>query len=647
MIDYRGEKFLDKLYSELYVSNEVKHTKTSKDSKEQGIRKYLNRIEEAHLIATNRNKKEILKRLYYDKYVIKEENINNSLTKKEKQNIISIQRKSLSNWIDYLTEETTYPMWIKYWIFQGMLKIGTYDEVSDTYQKRSEKTTSKFIDVNPEIIAHCVSYLMKCINKEKITDEDIKKIVLVGNFSKLYNLFEKEYKKNIIVKSNSNDGVWIKYNQGNKEDANKLCESLQNKNTGWCTAAYDIALVQICGPYKGNPHGGDFYVYYTKDDNNEYKMPRIAIRMENKDRIGEIRGIGVSQSLEEDMKVVLEEKLREMTFIKEEDIKENLNILDDIKELTTINKKIGNNIELTNDEINDLYSKKFSFGLYQDEKVDKIISKRNILDDMKYIKDTEKKADAYYKYIFKITTKQELESALDVDKFLIEYASFDLRSDKNYMLELTKKYSFSFAKFVSDELKDDEEYIIESCKYGGMTLLHASDRIKDNINVVKEAIKTNPYSLAYASINLQINMDLLRQVIKIEPSYFSNVLKDKINIKDFKELTLLAVSKNGLLLKYAGELNDDDEVVQTSLKQNILALEYASDKYKSDRSFALDCVKKQGKLIAVLDEKLQNDDEIIFEALNQDLESKKYIPKEKLEENDIKMLIERLTPKEK
>ena len=52
-----------------------------------------------------------------------------------------------------------------------------------------------------------------------------------------------------------------------------LVESLKGYNTGWCTAGESTAKTQL--------QGGDFYVYYTLDENDEYKVPRIAIRMEN------------------------------------------------------------------------------------------------------------------------------------------------------------------------------------------------------------------------------------------------------------------------------------------------------------------------------------------------------------------------------
>ena len=97
----------------------------------------------------------------------------------------------------------------------------------------------------------------------------------------------------------SNVGIWKKYNQG--ENYQELWKSLQGKNTGWCTAGEETCKSQI--------EGGDFYVYYTKDEEGNYTNPRIAIRIEGTEEIGEVRGIGKNQNLEENMTSIAEEKL--------------------------------------------------------------------------------------------------------------------------------------------------------------------------------------------------------------------------------------------------------------------------------------------------------------------------------------------------
>ena len=138
---YNGERFLDVLYTQLYKSEEVEHTKESKDTKEESIKRYMDRLEYIHSKANTQNKKDLIKKLYFDKYVIKKENLPFYIDDTNKEGIIESQKKSLSTWIDYLTDKNAiYPMWAKYWVFQQMLKMGTYDEVNGKYTKRTKNT---------------------------------------------------------------------------------------------------------------------------------------------------------------------------------------------------------------------------------------------------------------------------------------------------------------------------------------------------------------------------------------------------------------------------------------------------------------------------------------------------------------------------
>lgn len=95
----------------------------------------------------------------------------------------------------------------------------------------------------------------------------------------------------------------------------------------------------------GSYPGGNFYVYYSLNQTGEYKIPRLAIRM-NQDKIGEIRGIASSQNIESEMEEILEEKLKEFP-----DSNEYKKKVSDMRELTKIYEKYQNNQELTKEKI--------------------------------------------------------------------------------------------------------------------------------------------------------------------------------------------------------------------------------------------------------------------------------------------------------
>ena len=101
-------------------------------------------------------------------------------------------------------------MWSKYWVFQGMLKIGKYNETTGTYSKRTSKTLDPFIELNPEVLAKCISYITKMVNQEELEDKDVEELIERGNFQKLYPILINKHLKARNTQSGF-DGVWIKY----------------------------------------------------------------------------------------------------------------------------------------------------------------------------------------------------------------------------------------------------------------------------------------------------------------------------------------------------------------------------------------------------------------------------------------------------
>ena len=391
-MDYQGETFLNRLYKDLHLTDEVMHTASPSDTKDEKTRKYLNRLEKMESLALNSNYNgmDLLKNLYYAKYVVKKENIpvsyyetqkkialergyghieiDDEMKEKMSSSIIEEQKKSLDLWLDYLiSKENAYPEWYKYYVFQGMIRLGTYDKEKDVYNKRTETTVNTFAELNREALALIYDSLVKVFKGHEIDDKTLEKMIKNGSFSKIYSYVLKKICQAYKYTKN-NTGIWIKYDQGS--DPKPLVDSLQGRGTGWCTAGYETAKTQL--------EVGDFYVYYTKDSNGEYKQPRIAIRMEN-GKIGEIRGIAEHQNLESEMKDALEEKLKE--FSDKDKYSKKVN---DMETLTKIYNEYKNR-ELEIDELKFLYeidNKIEGFGYFRDPRINEILEGRNYKEDL-------------------------------------------------------------------------------------------------------------------------------------------------------------------------------------------------------------------------------------------------------------------------
>ena len=442
---------ISKIYTNLHNSDRVLRASNVSDKKRERLLKYFERLEELHNKVSETksvNGEKLLKSFYYDLYVIKPENIpdayfqnqvrlarergygNIELTNEDKmrmtEEVIDDQKKTLDKWIEYFLydeESKSYEMWEKYWVFQGLQTLGKYDKETGKFSKRDKTTVYPFPPVEREYIFTTLK-LMEDFLKDKKGEEDIKQALSTGNFKLLYEYVIKQSFLKGEHQSNSTDGKWFKYEQGS--DYNILRNSLQGYYTGWCTAAGEnFAKSQLAG--------GDFYVYYSLDKNGEAKVPRIAIRMDGKDKIGEIRGIADNQNMESEMMPILEEKLKEFPdrdkYLKKEH---------DMKLLTLIDKKVNNNIELTLDELKFLYEidgKITGFGYWEDPRIEEIKRKRN------------KRRD--YSLIFNV---KEEEVALSQEEWLNNPEKFKALSGNIYLDSLTNAEGLVLPQYVTGSI---------------------------------------------------------------------------------------------------------------------------------------------------------------------------------------------------
>jgi hypothetical protein len=434
--------FLPEKYPDLHSSKEVESAvnraeKRTDDEykdidkiegKEARIGAYLKRIEKIFEdpetgLKSGITRPEILKDKLHELFVIKEDDIPESyfnlqrriareqghgdveITREAKQeltqNIIRDQESSMDSWADYLSSpDATYPSWLKYYAFRGMLGLSSYDKEKHTFKKRRKDTTAPFPDINREALAYVLDALEKQHKGETPTDEEWSNLLKGSNFGKLYaHAIEKvtpateEEKENI-------EGEWRTYTQGT--DATPLYESLQGHGTGWCTAGESTAKAQL--------EAGDFHIFYSKDQDGNSTIPRIAIRMQGSD-IAEVRGINTDQNLEGVVSDTAQEKLNTIPGGEAYAKKSG-----DMKRLTEIEKRAKED-QLSKDDLRFLYEVDDhiqGFGYQIDPRIGELLKERDLKEDLSYVFDIPKE---------KISTNKE--EALSGD-ILIHHGRLDL-----------------------------------------------------------------------------------------------------------------------------------------------------------------------------------------------------------------------------
>jgi hypothetical protein len=292
---------------------------------------------------------------------------------------IADQKTSLDAWIDYLSgPDAVYPAWFKYYAFTQVTKLSQFDKERGEFKKRTSSTVAPFPDIYREPLAQLADLYgrVKKNNKDSEARREFDK-----KFPTLYAELTQTSLASSLEHREQIEGVWVKYKRGNSGDAQRLYTSLQNKGTGWCTAGMATAEEQI--------ESGDFYAYYTNDESGQPTQPRLAIRMEERNQIAEVRGILPHQNVEPILQDKLDEKLKE--FGSKADMYRKKS--SDMSALTAIEKKMENNQPLTRADLSFLYEVSSSiegFGYEKDPRIEELRSKRNPDEDMLMIFDCTK-----------------------------------------------------------------------------------------------------------------------------------------------------------------------------------------------------------------------------------------------------------------
>lgn len=322
---------------------------------------------------------------------------------------IEEQRHSLDAWIDYLTSpDAVYPTWFKYLAWNNISKLSQFDKERGEFKKRTASTVASFPDIYREPLAQMADMYEKIkADNKQLSEPEIRRA-----FEKKFPaLYAELIQKSLAASMESREqiqGEWVKYVQGEAGAAEKLFQSLEGKGTGWCTAGRSTAETQI--------ESGDFYVYYTYDSSGTPTQPRLAIRMDGQQKIGEVRGILPSQNVEPLLQPVLDEKLKD--FGPEADRYRKKSA--DMKKLTAIDEKcivrdpktgaITERLDpkLTREELTFLYeldSPIESFGYREDPRIKELREGREVNADLPILFDCAPSDIAHTSQEIKETTK--------------------------------------------------------------------------------------------------------------------------------------------------------------------------------------------------------------------------------------------------
>ena len=175
---------------------------------------------------------------------------------------------------------------------------------------------------------------------------------------------------------------------------------------------------------------------------------------------------------------------------------------------------------------------------------------------------------------------------IDVVEGVVQYASFDVRNNKSFMLEHLKRIP-SDIQYLSPRLRGDRDVAMLVVKQCGQLLEHCFFTVQDDPEVVREAVKHDDQDRDLEYVAFKFASDRLKNSLEaVEHAVDNNghaILHASKRLRENKEVALRAVRQNGYALQHLCEaLRDDKDVVLAAVENRGYALQYASDRLRED-----------------------------------------------------------------
>lgn len=236
----------------------------------------------------------------------------------------------------------------------------------------------------------------------------------------------------------------------------------------------------------------------------------------------------------------------------------------------------------------------------------------------------------------------ELSGALE-----FEYASEQLRDDREYVLKIVGQYAgcYSF-QYVSERLRGDREVALAAIgglPYGDCgdylgvktedyAIRFVSDELKNDRTFILEAVKLYPYVLRYVGMRFRRDIEILTAAVRKNPGVLDFV---ELKLRKRREIELAQVQHDGLYLgKVSETYAEDPEFAIAALSEYYSVHRYDGEVFEfirpvlwenpefvnfvnTDRKFSFWAVSHDGNNLKYLSDEWKNDLGIVSHAVEQ------------------------------
>jgi hypothetical protein len=226
-----------------------------------------------------------------------------------------------------------------------------------------------------------------------------------------------------------------------------------------------------------------------------------------------------------------------------------------------------------------------------------------------------------------LNNKDILLLILKYDFNILELLTENIINDQDFILDLVKQNGAIYKhKIIQTKYKNNKKILLEAVKSSlqmypiyyfrntnmGLEHIYVLEHcdFRNDFDVVLQSVKTHGISLKYASIKLKNNYTIVLEAIKQNPFALQYA---SIDLKNNYTIVNEAVCKNGIALKFASYAHKNNlNIILSAINNRESSLSYATPAIKNDLKIMLSIITDKINLIQYVSEELKDTKEFIL-----------------------------------
>jgi len=218
-----------------------------------------------------------------------------------------------------------------------------------------------------------------------------------------------------------------------------------------------------------------------------------------------------------------------------------------------------------------------------------------------------------------IENREIVTEVLRRDGLAIRYLPLSWREDPE-LVQTAVSQNGNALYLVNSSFRENADIALAAVTQNGLILEILPEVFQNNPEIVRAAVQQNGMALQYAGESLRSDETIVQAAVT--QNGWAIRYADQSFLQN-DAMTLAAARQNGLIIcllptPWQRWLGSQRDIMENAVRQNGLALRYASEDLKKNFSLVLNAVRQNGRAIRYADDSLKNNIDIVRAAVNQD-----------------------------